>query len=82
MKKFAISALVGASILSVVGCQSTDTAAVKAPVKKAVAKVVNNNDLFEVAHVHILMDVDHLFSSKLITHSHSSCSPFLIDVDH
>ena len=50
MKKFAISALVGASILSVVGCQSTDTAAVKAPVKKAVAKVVNNNDLFEVAH--------------------------------
>ncbi len=37
---------------------------------------INHNQLFSIVYamnpLHILMDADHLFSSKLITHSHSS----------
>ncbi|MGB0832987.1 MAG: hypothetical protein ACPGR2_00545 [Psychrobium sp.] len=54
--KLAMSALVGASLLSLAACQSTDNnqaSAAKSAEKQAVKvvkKALNNNDMFEVSH--------------------------------
>jgi hypothetical protein len=50
MKKLALSSLISVSILALSGCKSTETTNIVEPIKKIEKMVLNNNDLYEVAH--------------------------------